>query len=255
MKRKPTLDEWFLAYQLRQLNKDNFFNPASLDIDITAIVERYRARGERLSYPALVMKALALTAVKVPEINRAYVRTPLGDRVIEFEHISVNMPLALHENGQTHLTAMVVRDAHELRVSEIAEQIRAAQRKSLDETKVTKIAARKPNNLLWRTVLRAIHYSAYHWPGMERLGAGGLSVTSIIEHRDDPPLFHTASLGPTATTVLISGVRARPDGRYILELGIGFNHVSLKGIFFRKMATVLSDILSTTDAVQLQSFD
>src|SRR5262252_1501458 len=98
--RKPTLDEWFLAHQLRFMWREGFFNPGFLDVDITALLEHYDAANTRISYTALVMKALAMTAREVPEVNRAYVRTPFfGDRVIEFDHISISLPVALSENG------------------------------------------------------------------------------------------------------------------------------------------------------------
>ena len=254
--RKPTLDEWFLAYQLRSLSRDGFFNPGELDVDITAIVERWRARGERLSYPALVIKALALTAQKVPEINRAYVKTPLGDRVAEFDHISVNMPVALKDDrGETVLSAMVVKHADQHSVTEIASQIRASQARTLDQTKITKIVARKPNTLLWRTVLKGIHFAAYSWPGMAKMGAGGLSVSSLLEHRADPPPFRTQSFGPTAITIMINNVREAPEGRHVLELGVGLNHVALGGLAYRRMSTVLHDLLATRDPELLKAFD
>jgi hypothetical protein len=252
--RKPTLDEWFLAHQLRSMGRDFFFNPCTLEADVTAIVERHRARGQRLSYPALVVKALALTAVEVPEINRAYVRTPLGDRVIEFDHVSVNLPVALREQGQTFLSAIVVRDAERLSVAAITEQIRQAQARPVDETRVTKIVARRPNNLWWRTVLRGIHFAAYRWPGMGAMGAGGLSVSSILDHGDDPPL-RAVSFGPTAMTVLITGVRKGDDGSHRLELGLGMNHVAMSGLTLARMSRVLRDLLSSRDPAQLGAFD
>jgi hypothetical protein len=252
--RKPTLDEWFLAYQVRSLNREFFFNPGTLDADITAIVERYRARGVKLSYPALVVKALALTAQKVPEINRAYVRTPLGDRVVEFDHISVNLPVALQENGQTYLSALVVRDADRKSVGEIAAEIHRAQRRSIDETWLTKIVARRPNNFLWRTALRGVHFAAYRWPGMAALGAGGLSVSSVADHRDAPAL-RGSSYGPTALTLLITGVRRREDGRWWLELGLGMNHLAMTGLTMARAAPVLRDLLSTEAEQELAAFD
>jgi len=253
--RKPTLDEWFLAYQLRKMNRDLFFNPAQLDVDVTPLVERQQSRAARISYPALVMKALALTARAVPEINRAYVRTPFGDRVVEFDHISVNLPVPVRENGHSYLTAIVVRDADRTPVTAIADQIRAAQARSIDDTKITKIVARRPNNLWWRTVLRGIHFAAHRWPGMERLGAGGLSVTSMLEHRDDPPIMHVTSFGPTAITVVVSAVRRTADGRHVMELGLGVNHVAMTGLTFRRMTTALHDVLASRDPEHLAAFD
>ena len=78
----------------------------SMDIEIDAMVAllaQLNAKAPPKDAPGayvitindMVIKALALTAQKVPEINRAYLRTPAGDRVVDFDHISVNLPVAL----------------------------------------------------------------------------------------------------------------------------------------------------------------
>ena len=252
--RTPTLDEWFLAYQLRSLNRDFFFNPVTVDIDISAVAERWRAQGKKLSYPALLVKALALTARRVPAINRAYLSTPLGDRVIDFEHISVNLPIALQENGQTYLSAMVVKNADQLSVAAIAEQIGKAQARPMDDTKITKIVARKPNRIWWRALLRGIHFAAYRWPGIERMGGGGLTVNSLADARAQP-LARTVSFGPTALTVLITGIKRSDGGGEELQLGIGVNHVAITGLHTLQATKVLREILSTRDPAQLAELD
>jgi hypothetical protein len=254
--RKPTLDEWFLAHQMRALGRDFFYNPGSLDLDITALCARWQARGERVPYTALVAKALALTARDVPELNRAYLRAPLGDRVVEFAHRSVNLPVALRdERGQVYLSAVVLRDADQRSVTELAAEIRQAQARPIDDTRVTRIVARRPNTLWWRTVLRGIHFAAYRWPGMGRLGAGGLSVSSLIDHADDPARMRAASFGPTAMTLCIMAVRHGDDGQKTLELGLGMNHVAMTGLTLRRMTTVLREYLSSNDPERLALFD
>jgi hypothetical protein len=55
-------------------------------------------------------------------------------------------------------------------------------------------------------------------------------------------------------TVLITGVR-NVDGRHQLELGLGLNHVAMTGQTFRRMVTVLNDLLSTSDPDALPAFD
>jgi hypothetical protein len=252
--RAPTLDEWFLAYQLRSLGRDFFYNPAALDVDISAVAERWRARGAKLSYAALVAKALALAAKEVPAINRAYLSTPLGDRVIDFEHISVNLPVALHENGRTYLSATVIKDADQLSVAAIAEHIKQAQARPMDDTRITKIVARQPNRLWWRMLLRGMHFAAYRWPGIERMGGGGLSVNSIADVKQ-APVARSISFGPTALTVLITGVKREGDGREELQLGVGVNHVAIAGLDALRGLTALRDILGTRDAALLAQLD
>ena len=45
--RKPSLDEWFLAYQLRQVGRSHFHIPGFLDVDITALADACRFRDCR----------------------------------------------------------------------------------------------------------------------------------------------------------------------------------------------------------------
>ncbi len=253
--RKPTLDEWFSAYQLASLGRDSFHNPGHLEVDITALVRRYQDAGQRLSYPALVMKAYALTARQVPAINRAYLRTPLGDRIVEFDHISVNMPVALYDDGAPYLSALVVKHADRISVNQIAGQIRAAQQRPIETTKLTRLVARKPNTLLWRSVLRSAHFAAYRWPALMAKAGGGLSLSSLLEHRPAPPHFHAASFGPTATTLLLTGVRQTDSGRYRLELGVSINHTAATGLTWRRMVTTLSDLLESESSDVLAQLD
>ena len=252
--RKPHLEEWFLAHQMRSLGRKHVHMPGSLECDISPIVERAAARGEQLSYPAIVIKALAMAAVKVPEINRCYLPTLLGDRVVEFDHISVNVPVALREGGGRHLFGAVIRHADRLSASEIAAELGKAQATRLDDTRLTKYVARKPNNLLWRSILRGVHAASYNPPMWHRLG-GGLSVSSLLTHRGKPPRARAVSYGPTALTVLVCNVRPAQGGKTILELGLGLDHAALGGLAARLGTDALHDILSSRAPETLAWFD
>jgi hypothetical protein len=252
--RKPDLEEWFLAHQMRSLVRRHAHLPGSLECDITGIARRAAARGARLSYPAIVIKALAMAAARVPEINRCYVPTLLGDRVVEFDHISVNVPVALREGGGRHLFGAVIRHADRLSASEIAAKLREAQNTPLDETRLTKYVARKPNNLMWRSILRGVHFASYNLPVWHKL-AGGLSVSSLLTHRGDPPRARAVSFGPTAVTVLVCNVRSAPRDKTILELGLGVDHAALGGLAARRGTDALHDILASTDPETLAWFD
>ncbi len=253
--RKPTLEEWFLAYQLRAIGKRHFHLPIFLEADVTAIVERYRDRGARPSYTALAIKALALTARAVPSINRCYFPTVLGDKVIEFDHISVNLPVLLREEGREHLIAETVRDAADKSVGEIHEQIRAAHKRRLAETRIAKFVAHKPNNLLWRGALKAVHFAAYNLPAIEKFGGGGLSVSSDITHRDEGvPHARTVAMGPTAVSLGVTGVRT-DGGRVVLEMGMGLDHAAVSGIEARRATDALYDLFTSKSPEVLQCFD
>lgn len=253
--RRPTLEEWFLAYQLRAIGKRHFHLPIFLECDVSAIVERYRARGARPSYTALAIKALALTARQVPAINRCYFPTVLGDKVVEFDHISVNLPVLLREDGREHLIAETVRQADGKSVAEIHRQIRAAQKRTLAETKIARFVARKPNNLFWRGALRAVHFAAYNLPAIEKFGGGGLSVSSVITHRDEGvPHARSVAMGPTAVSLGLTGVRT-DGGRVVLEMGIGLDHAAVPGIEARRATDALHDLFTSRSPEVLACFD
>ena len=253
--RKPTLDEWFNAYQLRELRKDGFFNPALLELDISPVYRRHCVAGKRLSFPALVIKAYALAAREVPEVNRAYLRTPWGERVAEYEHISVNVPIAMREHGKTYLSAIVVRNADGKSVSAIAAEIEQARNRPMDETKLTKWVARKPNRLVWRTLLRTMHFGAYRWPAWLASKGGGLSVSSLLDHKHPDSAFAAVSFGPTATTLLLSSIDENGSDQCRLRLGVGLNHVAAGGQTFRRFCDVLQDYLESSDEHVLQMWD
>ena len=253
--RKPTLDEWFNAYQLRELQKDGFFNPGMLELDISPVYKRHRAAGKRLSFPALVIKAYALAAREVPEINRAYLRTPWGERIADFDHVSVNVPIAMQENGRTYLSAIVVRNADQKSVSTISNEIDRARRRSIDETRLTKWVAKKPNRLIWRSLLKTMHFGAYRWPAWLASKGGGLSVSSLLDHKHQDSAFTAVSFGPTATTLLLSSIDANEAGECLLRLGVGLNHVAASGLAFRRLCDVLKDHLESADEQILALWD
>lgn len=253
--RKPTLDEWFHAYQLRQLQRDGFFNPAMLEVDISHVYRRYQSAGKQLSYPALIIKAYAVAAREVPDINRAYLRTPWGDRVADFDHISVNVPVAKHENGKTYLSAIVIQHADRKSVAEIAREIDRARQSPMDKTLITKWVARTSNHVFARAILRAVHFGAYRWPAWLSSQGGGLSVSSLLDHKRPESSFACVSFGPTATTLLLSSVRVEEDGACVLRLGAGMNHVAVSGLSFKRFCDVLTTHLEASEESMLALWD
>lgn len=241
--RKPTLEEWFLAYQMRAIWRNHAHTPIYVDADISEIVRRLEQRGQRPAYPALAIRALAETARLVPDINRCYLQTPLGDRVVEFDHISVNMPVALREGTGEHLMGLTVKNADQKSVDQIGLEIREARDTPLDKTLITKHTVRRPNTLLWRTLLRGVHFASYNLGAIGKLG-GGLSVSSLIDHQRFEPVFRSVSFGPTAVTLFLSGVR-RSGERTVLEMGMGFDHLALSGQVMRRAVSALHDLLSS----------
>lgn len=254
--RKPTLEEWFLAYQLRALARSHVFIPALLELDVSAIAEAYRARGQRPSWTAILVKAMGLATRRVPAVNRAYARSLFGDRIIEFPDISCNLPVTIKgDDERMHLGVVTVRSVDRASVASIADAIFASKRRSLDETTLTKLVARKPNNLLWRTVLRLIHFFAYHSPAQFEKRVGGLGVSSLLNPKEGGgALTQVAVFGPTVLSACLTDVRTRPDGRTLMLVGIGVDHVAIDGFVVRPFADALCDALACRDPAALEAF-
>lgn len=260
--RRLSLEEWFLAHQLRHIGRSHFHIPGFMTVDVTALAARWRQRGEAAPFTAIVVKALALAAVRLPEINRVYLRTLLGPRVIDFQRISVNLPVLIEDGRKSWLSAITVHDADRRSVTEIRDEIRAAKTRRIEDLRLTRIVARKPNNILWRSVLRGLHFLAYNMPRAFETRGGGLSVSSLLVARPRPgsparpgAAWRTASFGPTAITLALSGLREESSGQVQLELGMGMDHLAMAGVTFARLADVLEELLGAREPDALANFD
>src|SRR5438105_1161937 len=100
--RRPTLEEWFLAYQLKRLARGHFYSKLDFRVDVTPLAQRYQERGTSVPLAAVLIKAVALAARDVPEVNVAYFPRLWGDRIVEFAERTVNIPVVLDERGKSH---------------------------------------------------------------------------------------------------------------------------------------------------------
>ena len=184
--RKQTLEEWFLAYQLKALQKNHVYNPIVLEADISKLESVYAERGERMPYTAVLIKALALAAEQHPCINRVFFSRPWGDCIVEPPTINVNFPHYITDEGREYLIASTVASANEKSVAEIKALIRESCQKKLAETIVAKHFKTNRNTLLKRLLLRLIHFVAYSFPKLYLTkGGGGLSVSSLLNHVEE----------------------------------------------------------------------
>ncbi len=249
--RKPTLQEWFLAHQLRSLWRGHHYFPVSLDVDVSRVEAVYRERGKPVPYTAIVIKALAVAARREPSINRMYLPTILGPRMVEFDHVSVNLPVVVEKNGERRTGAATIRDADRLSVKEIRAAIREARRRRPEDGPVGRFVHGRANNLFNRLRLRAIHFAVYNFPGALAERAGGLSVTSVIGAvRDDVPA-RPIGFGPTAFTIAVSHVDRSAPGKTVLRLGIGVDHAACRGDEAARGVQRFHDVLSAKDDADL----
>lgn len=244
MIRRLTLEEWFTRHQLRAIARRHFHLPITTVVDVTRLARRYAERGERPPWTALVVRAAAQMAERVPEVNRLLFDTLLGPRVVEPSYIAVNVPVILTHEGKPHLSATVVRDPQRRTIAEVQAELRAARTRSLAAQPIGRMFISDRNTLLRRTRLRLIHWAVWHLPSLYlKHGGGGLSVSSLMLHNQPSLRIWAPSYGPTCLTICVTGVH-EVDGRSQLHLGIGFDHLALSGERAAAAVVALTELLS-----------
>lgn len=241
--RRPTLDEWFNAYQHRRMWRERSYMVGSMTVDATAVVADWTARGERPSWSAILARACGLAVREHPDVNRTYLRTLWGDRVITFDGAHVTMPIQLDApDGRKVLTAVVLRDADQRAALDLKAEIRGHLEAGLEGTRVTKWVARRPNRWWWRLALRALWFVAWRLARVEAHG-GAIGVSCPVPSTPwDGPVAHFAGPTPVAMLISLSGVRPEGD-RVWLDLGVMADHLTVDGATLGAYLRTLGRIL------------
>lgn len=239
--RRPTLEEWFLAFQLRRMQRENAYATGSLTVEVTALVNDHAARGERPSFPCVLSRAAALAAVAVPRANRMYLSLLWGDRIVEPEGVHINMPIRHAGPHGPVLTVECFRDADQRSAHALRQELRAHVQAGLDGTTVTRLAATRPNRPWWRLALRLLWFGAWRLGGAARHG-GCITVSCPASGRAPGVAAHFT--GPTPGSILLALCAIREEGgRTWLDLGFTANHLVLDGADIRAYLEALTGIL------------
>lgn len=94
-----------------------------LEVDMTeanAFLKKRQEEGEKLTPTHLVLKAVALTMEKYPDINVVIRRNRLYRR----NHIDIFTQVFFKEGGHADLSGAKIRDAHQKTLGEIAKELR-----------------------------------------------------------------------------------------------------------------------------------
>jgi hypothetical protein len=241
--RKPTLDEWFLIYQLQKLKKQ-FHIPTFVDVDVTRIATHYEEMGMPTPYTTMLIKSASILAHECPEINKAVFHTFYGLRVVEFPYNSVNVPISRVINNKSVISATMIEDAHLKTNLEIRKDLKRATKKTLDQLPINKILHTKKNNILNRLKLKAIHFALMNFPSIYlKNKGGGTSVSSIPYQYDQKSPIQAVSYGMTGITLFSCSMKKENEKTY-LRMGIGFDHMICHGNVAMKASTILCSILA-----------
>ncbi|HVH44620.1 MAG TPA: hypothetical protein VM925_19835 [Labilithrix sp.] len=242
--RQQTLEEWFTDYQLRAIAKRQFHLPIDVEVDVTRLVDRYS--GRRPPMTALVIKAAAMLAARHPAANRAVLRTPVGTRVVQFEHGHVNMPVLMGHDGKEFLSAVVIRHADRLSIGDIEGEIQRARQRPIEDLPILRLLASERATFVAKTSLRFRHALAYSMPRLYERHGGGISVSSLVRSAPANVTVRMPSYGPTAFTICPGSLRS-DAGKSVLFVGIGYDHVALTGREAVRLADVFGSYLAEGD--------
>lgn len=227
--RKPSLEEWFLIYQLSHIKKNHFHLPFYLTVDVSRLVKHFEAKGEKLPVTALMIKASGLLAQKNPEVNRIVFKTFYGTRIFEPSYISVNLPIMIRTEEQSFLAATVLNNVDSKNIAEINEDIKKALGQKLSDLKIGKYVYKKKNNFFNRIRLKFVHFIVNHFPKVyENFAGGAVAVSSLMNHNHDDFDMSMMAYGPTAFTICSCHLKER-EGRHLLRIGIAYDHFAFSG--------------------------
>ena len=173
--------------------------------------------------------------------------TFLGKRIAEFDEIRVNLPVIIANNGKPVLSAMVFERVLEKRVPELHQEIRDFTKSDLSKLPITRFATTRGNYFWNRLVLRTIHMMVNRFPRLYATKGGGISVTSLIARNLPGAILRGSPLGQTAFTFAVSSFHPQSDGKYLLSVGIDYNHSVLGGDEASDACFHIAKILSEPD--------
>ena len=242
--KKLSLEQWFLNYQLKSIQKNHVLNPVMVEVDITKLDERWREKRNKPPYTAILIKALAMTAKIHPSINQVLFARPWGDRLVSPPTINVNFPHYITDEGRDYLIASTVVSANEKSITEIHDFIRSSCQKKLSDTIIAKHFKKNRNTFWMRAYLRIIHFIAYSFPSLYlKKNGGGLSVSSMLNHVEEGFRCTAIPWGPTAMTVCSCSVTTENGGNRIMRLGLSWDHCTGEGNEMVASVKTLSKIL------------
>jgi hypothetical protein len=228
--RKLTLQEWFLSYQVKSIQKHHAFNPMFVEVDISKLDAMYREKNKQPHYTAILIKAFAMTAHLHPSLNQVYFSRFWGDCIVSPPTINVNFPHYIKEDGRAYLIASIIPSANDKSVEEIYDLIRVSCKKKLSDTIIAKHFKKNRNTFFMRAYLRLIHFVAYSFPSLYlKKGGGGLSVSSLLNYAEEDFRCTPIAWGPTAMTLASCSVTTESDDRRLLRLGIAWDHCTGEG--------------------------
>ena len=227
---KPSLEEWAAIYLHRKVWSQGFFVPASVDVDVTPIVERFSGSATPAPFAAILLKAIALMGARNPSVNQMVFNTFYGTRVLKMGKVSVSLPMTFTEDGRTRARIEVIESPHELSLAEIRDRIRKLKVRELSPSSLFRFCADRPNTLLNRLRIKLMVTLLFQFPGLvAKRGGAALALSSLLHLGEEGFQLRATALSPCALSFSVGALYRSNEGRSILPLGICYNHLACRG--------------------------
>lgn len=230
-----------------------------LEIDATALLKRLEEEkaggGAKITLTHLLIKAMALTLARFPEMNVLIRRGRLYLR----DHVDLFVQVAIEEGDGSDLSGATVRDAHQLSLKQIAEQLSGQSRKirsgedpNLKHSKQT-LKVLPPRLMKW--TLRLLETIAFDWNWNARFlhlstnPFGAVMITNVGVFGLETGLAPLVPFSRTPLVMTVGALTQKPvaeEGqvvvRPILPLGFTIDHRIIDGFLAGKGAKYLKEI-------------
>ncbi len=227
--KKPTLTQWAYIYFHQRIWKAGFFVPGLAEVDVTPIVKAWEAVGEKPPWTAILLHALGTAGELHPAINRAVV-SPFGAlRIIQFDDVSVALPVAFEHEGKMNSRLEVIRNPHKRTISEIRQQLRDLKKKPLNPKGPTALLSRGKNVFWNRWLIKIGIWVMEQRPSFFEKNGASLGLSSLATFSEPGYVTRLMALGPSALSLTFTGTRTDEHGKSWIEVGFCFNHLVCRG--------------------------
>jgi hypothetical protein len=161
-----------------------------------------------------------------PQSHRMVFSTLFGPRVLEFSESRVSVPVLIHENGKSHLSAAVICDAEKKTISSLRQELKELQSRPLSSFPVASYVAKNPNRFWNRWMLSVLEYLAYRSPRLYAKKGGGIVVSTVFSKATFGSDMAPTAFGPTALTITACAI-FQEGRRSLVRFGVSYDHTAM----------------------------
>lgn len=228
MIRKLTLSEWFLKYQLDNIDKKHNHLNAFIEVDISKILDRFSEDEKKIPMTSILIKACGMWQKKNPEVNKQVFSTFFGKRIYQSDSLSVNVPVILDNQGEQYISITCIKNPNSKTISDIKDELKLFVKTDPKTLPIGRIMIGARNNFWNRIRLKVVHFIINNFISIQdRRGVGTISVSSLLNlnHANTDVTF--VARGPGAMSLCICGFDVEKQR---MKIGLAWDHATGNGV-------------------------